>query len=140
MIIRKLELNDYNKNFINLLSQLTVSPNITQKEFETNFLKLGNNNLHLVIEENNTIIAYGCIIIDFKFYRNSKNVGHIEDIIVDKSKRGQGISKIIFNKLIEYGLEQNCYKFILNCIDDYKKFYGKMGFENKDNTMVKYIA
>ena len=140
MIIRKLEINDFNKNFLNLLSQLTLSPNITQKEFESNFFKLGNNNLHLVIEENDNIIAYGCIIIDFKFYRNCKNVGHIEDIIVDKTKRGQGLSKIIFNKLIDYGLEQNCYKFILNCSDYYKKFYEKMGFENKDNTMVKYIS
>ena len=138
MDIRKLKKNDYNKNFNNLLSQLTECPKITQQEFENQFSNLSENDLHLVVEKNNRIIAYGTLIVDFKFYRKCKNIGHIEDIVVDKNERGKGISKIVFNKLIEYGLEKNCYKFILNCDDKYINFYKNLGFENKGHNMVKY--
>ena len=138
MNTRKLQISDYNKNLNNLLSQLTECPKITQQEFEIQFSNLSENNLHLVVEKNNKIIAYGTLIVDFKFYRNCKNIGHIEDIVVDKNERGKGISKIVLNKLIEYGLEKNCYKFILNCDDKYINFYKNLGFENKGHNMVKY--
>lgn len=139
MITRKLEITDYYKNFNNLLSQLTKSPFITEESFKNQFNNLCRKNLHLVVEKKGKIIAYGVIIIDFKFYRECKNVGHIEDIIVDSEYRGKGISKIIINDLIEYGKSLNCYKFILNCSDEYIKFYKKFGLEKKDNSMIKYI-
>ena len=91
------------------------------------------------MEKNNKIIAYGTAIIDYKFYRNCKNVGHIEDIVVDKNLRGQGVSEIILDKLIEYGIKNNCYKFILNCKDEYVNFYKKFGFHKNQNNMIKYI-
>lgn len=140
MNIRKLEISDFDKNFNNLLSQLTECPEISKDEFEKQFSNLSKKNLHLVIEEYNKIIAFGTIIIDFKFYRNCKNIGHIEDIVVDKNERGKGLSKIILNKLMDYGLENNCYKFILNCKDEYINFYKNIGFRENGNTMVKYIS
>ena len=140
MNIRKLELSDFDRNFNNLLSQLTECPEITKGEFEKQFSNLSNKNLHLVIEKNNKIIAFGTLIIDFKFYRNCKNIGHIEDIVVDKNERGKGLSKIILSKLMDYGLDNNCYKFILNCKNEYINFYKKIGFWENGNMMVKYIS
>ena len=82
------------------------------------------------------IIGYGAIYIDYKFYRNCKNVGHIEDIIIDKEYRGQGLSKLIINKLLESAKEKECYKIILNCKDEYVGYYQKMGFKLDGNTMI----
>ena len=136
-MIRKLEITDYPK--INkLLGQLTDSPDISNQKFIEQFNKLKENDLHLVIEKEGKIIGYGAIIIDYKFYRNCKNVGHIEDIVIDTNERGNGLAKKIINKLIEYGKKQNCYKFILSCKDEYINFYSKYDFEKKNNMMVKY--
>lgn len=137
-MIRKLEITDYPK--INkLLGQLTESPDISNQKFIEQFNKLKENDLHLVIEKEGKIIGYGAIIIDYKFYRNCKNVGHIEDIVIDTNERGNGLAKKIINKLIEYGKNQNCYKFILSCKDEYINFYRKYNFEKKNNMMVKYF-
>ena len=139
MNIRKLEKNDFKLNFIGILKQLTNTPDITEKQFLEQFNLLNKNDLHLIIEENKKIIAYGSILIDFKFHRNCRNVGHIEDIVVDKNERGRGISKILFQKLIEYSKEMNCYKLILNCKDEYINFYKKFNFEKDGNNMVLYF-
>ena len=137
-MIRKLQITDYPK-IINLLAQLTQTPPISRELYQKQFNKLNVNDLHLVIEKEGEIIGYGSIIIDFKFYRNCKNIGHIEDIVIDIKQRGKGYAKIIMNNLIDYGLKQNCYKFILNCKDEFIEFYKKYNFVKSNNNMIKYI-
>tara|TARA_Y100000389_G_C17296856_1_gene430931 strand:- start:416 stop:829 length:414 start_codon:yes stop_codon:yes gene_type:complete len=137
-MIRKLQITDYPK-IINLLAQLTQTPPISRELYQKQFNKLNVNDLHLVIEKEGEIIGYGSIIIDFKFYRNCKNIGHIEDIVIDNKQRGKGYAKIIMNNLIDYGLKQNCYKFILNCKDEFIEFYKKYNFVKFNNNMIKYI-
>ena len=137
-MIRKLQITEYPK-IINLLAQLTQTPPISRELYQKQFNKLNVNDLHLVIEKEGEIIGYGSIIIDFKFYRNCKNIGHIEDIVIDIKQRGKGYAKIIMNNLIDYGLKQNCYKFILNCKDEFIEFYKKYNFVKSNNNMIKYI-
>ena len=74
-MIRKLRVSDYKLKFIDLLSHLTNITHISENEFINQYNNLRSNDLHLVIEKDNKIIAYGSIIIDFKFYRNCKNIG-----------------------------------------------------------------
>jgi glucosamine-phosphate N-acetyltransferase len=137
MIIRKLKSTDYKLKFMELLAQLTVSVEGTEKQFLEQYHNLRSKDLHLVIEENNKIIAYGAIIIDFKFHRNFRNVGHIEDIVIHKDYRGKGYSKLIINELLKYGESMNCYKFVLNCEDKLKSFYTKFGFIAQGNFLTK---
>lgn len=54
------------------------------------------------------IIASGTIIIQPKFCKGGKNVARIEDIIVSKHMRGQGISRRIVEILQLYAREKNC--------------------------------
>ena len=138
MILRKLEINDYYLGLNDLLSQLTNSNKISFDTFVKQYLKLGNNYNIYVIEESNKIVAYGCLYIDYKFYRNCANVGHIEDIIVDNEYRGNGYSKLIINKLIEISKENNCYKLVLMCDSSYIDFYKKFGFDIIGCNMVLY--
>tara|TARA_A100001015_G_scaffold311811_1_gene415775 strand:+ start:383 stop:802 length:420 start_codon:yes stop_codon:yes gene_type:complete len=136
MILRKLEINDYHLGLIELLSQLTDCDNIDFNTFEKQYFKLKNNYNIYVIEKNNKIIGYGCLYIDYKFYRNCKNVGHIEDIIIDKECRGYGYSKLILNKLIDISKINNCYKLILMCDSKYIEYYKNFGFNIKGNNMI----
>lgn len=139
MILRKLEINDYYLGLTDLLSQLTNCGNISFNTFIKQYLRMGHNYNIYVIEENSKIIGYGNLYIDYKFYRNCKNVGHIEDIIIDKYYRGKGYSEIILNKLLEISKENNCYKLLLMCDSEYIDYYKKFGFNIKGNNMVCYI-
>lgn len=49
MLIRQLEVSDYNKKYMELLSQLTTAPNVTKDCFEYQFRNLNSN--IFVIEE-----------------------------------------------------------------------------------------
>ena len=136
MNVRQIQINDFEMGLMDLLGQLTEAPNIKFEDFVKQFIKFGYNTRIYVIEYEKRIIGYGSIYIDYKFYRNCKNVGHIEDIIIDKDYRGKGLSKLIINKLLESAREKDCYKIILNCKDEYVGYYQKMGFKIVGNTMV----
>jgi|TARA_B110001469_G_C9611497_1_gene304188 glucosamine-phosphate N-acetyltransferase len=136
-MLRKLKLSDYKLSFFELLSQLTITTDCNEKKFIEQFNNLKSSDLHLVIEQDGKIIAYGAIIIDFKFYRNFRNVGHIEDIVIHKDYRGNNYSKIIIDELIKYGESMNCYKIVLNCDNKLKSFYKKFNFTEKGSFLVK---
>jgi len=138
MKVRQLLVGDYELGLMNLMEQLTEAPPIKFEDFVKQYIKFGYNTSIYVIEDekNKKIVGYGAIYIDYKFYRNCKNVGHIEDIIIDKDYRGKGLSKLIINKLLESAREKDCYKIILNCKDEYVGYYQKMGFKIVGNTMV----
>jgi len=138
MILRKLEINDYYNGILNLLSQLTICNDISFESFYKQYLNMGTNYHIYVIEEDSSIVGFGCLYLDYKFYRNCSSVGHIEDIIVDKNYRGKGYAKIIINKLIEIA-KNDCYKVILSCTDEYIHFYGKFGLKNDGNNMILYL-
>ena len=66
-----------------------------------------------------------------KFIRNAGVAGHIEDIVVMSSHRGQKLGLRIINCLTALAWPNNCYKVILDCSDNNVKFYEKCGYERK---------
>ena len=143
--IRTLDKNDFSKNYLNLMSQLSPVDikKVTKLEFVSWVEEVNNNSNHniFVIEnvDNADIIASGTLLIEPKLIHSFGYAGHIEDIIVDKSYRGCGLGKIIVSYLIEHAKILKCYKVILNCSDKYVKFYKKLGLNKKDNTMSLYF-
>jgi glucosamine-phosphate N-acetyltransferase len=131
--LRYLEINDYNMGFMELLKQLTEVTDISYEFYETQFFELNNNTFIIVGVIDNKIVATGTIIIKSNFYRNCKNTGFIEDIVVSKNHRGKGYSTLIINKLKELAKKNNCYKIILDCKKEYYKFYKKFGFKKNKN-------
>lgn len=127
MKIRLLEKKDINHTFINLFSHLT---NI---EHKVNYENITIQPTTIVMEHNNSIIGTGKLIIDNKLHNGFKNVGHIEDIVVDPLHQGNGVGKKIILELIKIAKENNCYKIILDCSDKYINFYEKVGFTKSDN-------
>ena len=137
MLIRQLEVSDYNKKYMELLSQLTTAPNVTKDCFEYQFRNLNSN--IFVIEENSIIIASGTILIEKKFIHNMASVGHIEDIVVHKDYRNKKLGSIMLKYLINYAKNNKCYKVILNCEDNIISFYEKLEFTKKGTEMALYF-
>jgi glucosamine-phosphate N-acetyltransferase len=138
-IIRRLELDDYNKGFLELLEELTIVNRhmITYEKFEDTFNRTSNE--IYVIVENDIIVGTGSILIEYKFIRELGKVGHIEDIVVDTEHRGNGYGKIMIEYLIESANKNKCYKIILDCSEENVGFYEKCGFLKKGVEMAKYI-
>ena len=71
--------------------------------------------------------------------RDGSIVMHVEDVVVQKSKRGKNVGKQLIQFLIDLAKRRNCYKIILNCDETVKKFYEKCGFLNKNLEMSIYL-
>jgi glucosamine-phosphate N-acetyltransferase len=140
MEIRNLQSDDYNKNYLDLLNQLSVinKDNISYNDFKLFIEELNKNHIIKVIELNNKIVASGTLYIENKMIHNLGKVGHIEDIIVDINIRGKSLGKQIVKHLIYLSENNGCYKTILNCNENNINFYEKCGLIQKEYQMVKY--
>jgi glucosamine-phosphate N-acetyltransferase len=133
------------KKYLSLLSELTSANYVENYIFFNNVEKIHEFGKIFVgyigdpLKDDFKIIASGTIIIEPKIIRNGKNVGHIEDIVVSRSHRKNGVSQTILSMLKEYAKENNCYKVILDCDDDVKNVYIKNGFEIKGLQMAQYF-
>lgn len=142
--VRRLEIEDKSKGFIELLQQLSVCDSVSDKDFEERFLELrryGDDHVICVIEdeESGRIVGTGSVFIEKKFLRNCGKVGHIEDVVVDKEVRGKQLGKRVIEFLIEHAKSVGCYKVILDCNDENMLFYEKCGFVKKEVQMAKYF-
>ena len=143
------DINEIKNKYINLLSMLTLCPDISDLAFFDKIyeiFKIGNIVVAYVDNNNNNnnnneliIVGSGTIIYEPKIIHGGSYTGHIEDIVIHENYRNNGISKIIINKLIEYGKEKGCYKIILDCVIELENFYIKSGFEKKGLYMAKYF-
>jgi len=139
-MIRSLELEDFNKGYIDLLKQLTHVGDISYDSYKFFYENLNDNHIILVIEKDNKIVSTGTALIETKLIHNSGKVGHIEDIVTHKDYRGNGYAKKIINKLKKYITQQDCYKVILNCSHENKLYYEKnVNMKQKGICMVEYF-
>ena len=129
--------SDFDKDYVELLEQLTVVGEVTREQFNEFVEKNGKN--IFVIEESNKIIATITLIIEEKLIHNCGKVLHIEDVVVDKLHRKNGTGKKLLEFAMQYAKDNNCYKIILDCSEDVKKFYESVGFSCKNLQMSYYI-
>ncbi|XP_048132477.1 glucosamine 6-phosphate N-acetyltransferase-like [Rhodamnia argentea] len=142
--VRKLEISDKSKGFVELLQQLTVCDAISDEDFQKQFQELsslGDDHVICVIEDTSCgkIVATGSVFIEKKFIRNCGKVGHIEDVVVDRDSRGMRLGKKVLSFLTDHARSVGCYMAILDCRNENKAFYEKCGFKQKEIRMVKYF-
>lgn len=135
--IRKLQKEDLWNGFLTSLDSLRQASNIDKKYAENIFDKINQNPDHVIavaiIERR--IVGSATLLIETKFIHNGGKVGHIEDVVVDKEHQGKGIGEKIIKFLLKYAEERGCYKTILDCSDEVKPFYEKLGFKHNANAL-----
>ncbi len=143
LIFRKIQISDCNEKYLNLLNQLnnTIDYNCISKNALENFISSLNEEHQIIVIEDieKDIIGTGTILIERKILHNMSKVAHIEDIVIDKNKRGSGLGFKIINYLVDIAKEKNCYKVILNCSEENVPFYEKCGFKQKSKQMSLYF-
>lgn len=85
------------------------------------------------------IIATATLLVELKFIRNCGKCGHIEDVVVDSTYRGQRLGLRVIEALMDAAKEAGCYKVILDCSESNATFYQKAGLTKKEIQMVRYL-
>jgi glucosamine-phosphate N-acetyltransferase len=140
LIVRELKIEDLNNGFYEIINGFTKNVDVSKKGLITNNLNdfINDNIKTLVIEYKNKIIGTGKLIIERKAHNNYKNMGHIEDVIIDINYRSKHLGHLIINKLLNISFNNNCYKTVLNCNKDNIDFYKNIGFQEKGVEMCIY--
>ena len=142
-IIRKLEYDDYNKGFFELLQQLTMAEKPSFEHFKERLDKINSRDAENIYVYENKVDhkLYGTIsyFSEYKFIHGLSKVGHIEDFVVDKDHRNKKIGTKLIDMAIKMAKQKGCYKIILECIDELIPFYQKFGFKKNANSMQIYF-
>ena len=137
LIIRKILESDLENGFLESLDDLKQASDLdlnTAKKIIKKILDDENHIIH-VAEMNGMIVGSTTLLIEQKFIHKGGLVGHIEDVVVKKEFQGQDIGMKLVKSLLDVAKQKSCYKTILNCKDNLKPYYAKMGFKPATNEM-----
>ena len=135
--IREIEEGDLENGFLETLDFLRNASELDKnktKEILKKIKQNPNHIIHVAIDDKN-IVGSTTLLIEQKFIHDGGLVGHIEDVVVRKDYEGKGIGMMLVTSMLERAKEKNCYKTILDCKDDVKQFYERIGFKRESNCM-----
>ena len=133
-VIRGLCKGDLNESFFKLLSQLSGGT----KKYDTHDLwskYLSGIARTFVFILDDEIIGVASVLIEEKMLGGGSSVGHIEDVVVDKTERTAGVGRALVDRCVKAAKDFGCYKVILNCSQENIPFYVKCGFTPLDYCM-----
>ena len=137
IIIRELKNEDLENGFLTTLDSLRQTSNIEKNIANKIFDKIENNPDQIIVVAliEGKVVGSATLLLESKFIHNGGIVGHVEDVVVDKNYQGQKIGEKIIKYLLEFAKTKGCYKTILDCVDDVKPFYEKLGFKHNANAL-----
>ena len=137
VLVRELKKEDLWNGFLTSLDSLREASNIDKELAIEIFERIKKNDNHIiaVAEMDGKIVGSTTLLIEPKFIHSGGLVGHIEDVVVDKNHQGKRIGEKVVKYLLNVAKSKGCYKTILDCADDVKPFYEKIGFKHNANAL-----
>ncbi|OIR58698.1 MAG: glucosamine-6-phosphate N-acetyltransferase [Amphiamblys sp. WSBS2006] len=144
MCIRKLEVADYDKGYLECLKDLTDVGDVTKEQFTKRYDEIAakGDAYHMFVvvhRPTGNIVGAASIILERKFIHNCSSVGHLEDVVIKKEYHMKGIGKTIVRHVVEHARSLGCYKVIANVKKELLPFYNKCGLEKRDEEMAIYF-
>jgi len=135
--IREITENDLENGFLETLDFLRKASDLDKNKAKEILEKIKQNSNQIIQVAIDDKKIVGCItlLIEQKFIHDGGLVGHIEDVVVRKDYEGKGIGMKLVTSMLEYAKRKNCYKTILDCKDDVKQFYERIGFKHESDGM-----
>ncbi|HIH46327.1 MAG TPA: GNAT family N-acetyltransferase, partial [Candidatus Nitrosotenuis sp.] len=123
--------------FLESLDALKKTSNMDRKRAFSILEKISQNPNHVIFVAvyNDKVVGATTLLIEQKFIHDGGKVGHIEDVAISKEFQSIGIGVMIIKEVLEYAKNQGCYKTILDCDEQVKPFYEKIGFSRHSNGM-----
>ena len=135
--IRKINESDLDSGFLDSLESLRSVGKLEKSKAIQILRDITKNPDHVifVVEYEKKIVGSTTLLIEQKFIHEGGKVGHIEDVVISKEFQSKGIGVKLIQEVLEYAKAQGCYKTILDCADNLKPFYEKIGFVLHSNGM-----
>jgi glucosamine-phosphate N-acetyltransferase len=135
--IRKLEEQDLFNGFVDSLDALRKASDLSKTKTIEIFNKIKSNPDHVVfvVIMDGKVVGSTTLLIETKFIHQGGKVGHIEDVVISKEFQSKGLGEQLIEYVLDYAKKNDCYKTILDCSDDVKPFYEKIGFKKHSNCM-----
>jgi len=135
--IRQIQENDLFQGFLESLDSLRKTRDLEEDNAKLVLKKIRSNQNHVIMvaDLDGQIVGSITLLIEPKFIHQGGLVGHIEDVVVRSELQGKGIGEHLVNAALEYAKNHGCYKTILDCDDNVKPFYEKIGFKRNSNAM-----
>ena len=142
MNIRELEEGDFHKGFLDVLESFGEGSDrkINFDQFKSHFKKVvDKKNLVYVVEDNETIVGCGTILIEHKFHNGFCSCAHLEDIAVSPSFRNKKIGSMILEFLTTIAAQNKCFKITLATSLENISFYQKNGLKERGRVMEMFL-
>jgi len=135
--IRQIQENDLFQGFLESLDSLRKASDLEEDNAKLVLKKIRSNQNHVIMvaDLDGQIVGSITLLIEPKFIHQGGLVGHIEDVVVRSELQSKGIGEQLVNAALEYAKNHGCYKTILDCDDNVKPFYEKIGFKRNSNGM-----
>lgn len=136
--VRELRREDIKNGFLQTLDSLRQnSSKINQEKACAVFDKIDSNPdcVIAVAIIDGAVVGAATLLVESKFIHDGGIAGHIEDVVVRADLQGNKIGKKIMEYLVSVAKSRGCYKIVLDCTDDVKPFYERLGFRRASNQM-----
>ncbi len=122
-------------SIFNLLKQLWTDKELNYQSLQIIYNKaIVSDKQKLVVGvTNNQLIGFCSLTIKNNLWQIG-NLGHVDELIVDKSVRGKGYGKLLLKKITQIAIENNCKRIELDSAfhrESAHKFYENNGYENR---------
>ncbi|MEK7479144.1 MAG: GNAT family N-acetyltransferase [Patescibacteria group bacterium] len=137
IIIRKLEKGDYEKGFLETLSNLSTIGDVSKEKFLEILAGMEKRGEYFVFvaELDGKVVGTATLMVQQLFAHSGGRVGHIENVVTRKGFEGRGIGSRLMERVIEESKVRGCYKIILSSDEKNAGFYKRFGFQEKEIAM-----
>ncbi len=92
--------------------------------------------------EGESVVGFCALMIRNNLWQ-AANVGHMDELVVNAEHRGQGLGKLLMERIIEVAVSQGCVRLELETAfhrKDAHRFYEQNGFESRGLLFSKPIG
>jgi N-acetylglutamate synthase-like GNAT family acetyltransferase len=85
-----------------------------------------------VAEPDGKVVGTAMMHLQHKLSYHCGTAAHLEDVVIDRDYRGQGVGEQLVRQAIETAKAQQCYKLMLTCYAKTAVYYEQFGFKQHD--------
>ena len=115
LVVRSLCLEDYDRGYLALLSQLTSVGDISREEWEARWHQMMdcNSTYYVIVVEDRSmgrVVGAATMVRERKFIHSCGSVGRLEDVVVSDDYRGKQLGKLLVTTASLLSVKLGCYK------------------------------
>ena len=115
LVLRSLCLEDYDRGYLSLLSQLTSVGEISREQWEARWHQMRdcNSTYYVLVVEDRSLarlVGAATLVRERKFIHGCGSVGRLEDVVVSDEYRGRQLGKLLVTTASLLAVKLGCYK------------------------------